>query len=337
MNIISFLQETVTTAAEEVSNIAEKPVNIVAQGPIKIVSENGGKAAEATKELPTQSFADKAIDFLQTSGIEFLQKLVVAILIFAIGKFIAAKLTQVSEKLMEKSKVDETLRKFLCTIIYAMLIVLVVLSALSTLGVNTTSFAAIVAAGGLAIGLALKDSLSNFASGVMIIMFKPYKVGDFVNMAGTAGIVKEVHIFNTFLRTPDNREIIVPNGAITSGNIENFSKTGTRRIDLVFTCGYNDDLKEVVEFLRETIVDHEDVLKDPEPVVAVADLADSGININFRPWVKTENYWAVRSDFLERVKLGFDERGYTIPYPTQELNLVTKTVQEEPKSKEDKE
>ena len=283
--------------------------------------------AEVSTEAltPEESFMDKAQNFIQNQGMGFLTNLAFAILIFYIGKFIAKKLTSLSVKLMEKSNVDETLRKFLSTIIYAILLILVILSALSKLGVNTTSFAAIIAACGLAVGLALQGSLSNFASGVMIIMFKPYKVGDFVKMAGTAGVVKEVHIFNTFLTTPDNRLIIVPNGSITGGNIENVSANPTRRIDLVFSCGYEDDIKAVKEVLENIISSHEKVLKDPEPVVAVAELADSGINFNFRPWVNSEDYWAVRSELTESVKLAFDEKGFTIPYPTQELNIVQKT------------
>lgn len=285
------------------------------------------QTTDVNSNTPVKSFTEKAVQFIETQGINFLNNLAVAILIFFIGKFIAKKIADITVKIMEKSKVDETLRKFLSTILYAILIVLVTLSALGKLGVPTTSFAAIVAAGGLAIGLALKDSLSNFASGVMIIMFKPYKVGDFVKMAGTAGIVTEVHIFNTFLRTPDNRLIIVPNGSVTSGNIENVSAHETRRIDLVFSCSYNDDIKAVKGVLENIITSHEKVLEDPEPIVAVAELADSGINFNFRPWVNAEDYWAVRSDLTESVKLAFDEKGFTIPYPTQELNIVQKNAE----------
>lgn len=279
-------------------------------------------AQAETALAPKQNFAEKASTYIQDHGPALLQKLVFAVLIFIIGKFIARMISNIAVKVMEKSKVDETLRQFLSTIIYAILMVLVIISVLNKLGVDTTSFAAVLAACGLAIGLALQGSLSNFASGVMIVLFKPYKVGDFVKMAGTAGVVKEVHIFNTILTTPDNRVIIVPNGNVTGGNIENVSANPTRRIDLVFSCAYSDDVKAVKDYLEAVIKSSDKVLAEPEAAVAVAELADSSINFNFRPWVKSEDYWAVRSYFLETVKNGFDEKGFTIPYPTQELNLV---------------
>ena len=172
---------------------------------------------------------------------------------------------------------------------------------------------------GLAIGFALKDSLANFASGVMLIMFKPFKVGDFVNAGGSSGVIEEIRIFNTFMRTGDNVQIIIPNSQITGGTITNYSAKDTRRIDLVVGCGYSDNLKEVKDFLTQLIAGDERVLDDPAPVIAVNELADSSINFVVRPWVKSADYWTTRWDLTEKIKLGFDERGFTIPFPSQDL------------------
>jgi len=197
----------------------------------------------------------------------------------------------------------------------------VALAALAKLGINTTSLAAVIAAAGLAVGMALQGSLSNFAAGVLIILFRPLKVGDFVEAAGTKGIVEEINVFNTLLRTPDNVEIIVPNNAITGGNITNYSSKPTRRIDLVVGCGYRDDLAAVKRFLEQTVASDPRVLRDPAPVVAVSDLAESSVNFVVRPWVTNANYWAVRWDLTEKIKLGFDQYGFTIPFPQRELHI----------------
>ena len=189
------------------------------------------------------------------------------------------------------------------------------------LGVNTTSFAAILAAAGLAVGMALKDTLGNFASGVMIILFKPYKVGDFVEIAGTAGVVEEIHIFNTVMKTGDNIQMYIPNGTVTGGKICNYSAKETRRIDLTIGCGYDDDIKAVKDYLNEVLKGHEKVAQDPEPTVAVGELADSSVNFVVRAWVKTPDYWAVRWDLIEKIKIGFDEKGFSIPYPQSDVHM----------------
>ena len=224
---------------------------------------------------------------------------------------------------MEKAKLDTTLIKFVSNLAYALMLAFVVVAALGRLGVDTTSFAAIIAAGGLAVGFALQGSLGNFAAGVMLITFKPFKVGDLVEVGGSTGVVEEVQIFNTMLKTADNVTIIVPNGSITGGTITNYSAQATRRIDLVFGCGYGDDLKAVKAYLEEVLAAEERVLKDPAPTVAVAELGDCSVNFVVRPWVNAADYWAVRFDLLERIKLGFDERGFSIPYPTQDLHIVS--------------
>eukprot|EP01029_Cantina_marsupialis_P026962 TRINITY_DN739_c1_g1_i1.p2 TRINITY_DN739_c1_g1~~TRINITY_DN739_c1_g1_i1.p2 ORF type:complete len:283 (-),score=69.66 TRINITY_DN739_c1_g1_i1:2267-3076(-) len=245
----------------------------------------------------------------------------IAIVIFVIGKWVAKKVADVAKKLMLKNeKIDATLANFLDDIIYYVLIVVVVLTSLKQLGIDTTSFFAILGAAGLAIGLALKDSLGNFASGVMIILFRPFKVGDFINAAGVSGTVEEVSIFNTILKTPDNQKIIVPNGAVTGGTITNINAKPERRVDLLIGVSYDDDIKKVKELLNTIVKADERVLKDKDVVVAVSELADSSVNFVVRAWVNTPDYWGVKFDLIEKIKITFDEEGVTIPYPQQDVH-----------------
>lgn len=261
------------------------------------------------------------MDKLEPYAKAFFINLLIAAAIFLIGKKIAQALTFAAVKMMEASKVEETLIKFLKGLIYTGLMIIVIISALGALGINTTSFAAILAAAGLAVGMALKDTLGNFASGVMIIIFKPYKVGDFVEIAGTTGVVEEIHIFNTLMKTGDNIQMYIPNGSVTSGKISNYSAKETRRIDLTIGCGYDDDIKAVKDYLNEVLKGHDKVARDPEPTVAVGELADSSVNFVVRAWVKTEDYWVVRWDLIEKIKLGFDEKGFSIPYPQSDVHM----------------
>ena len=244
-----------------------------------------------------------------------------AIAIYLVGRIVVRILTGLLEKLMVRAKVDATLSSFLSNIAHYVLITFVVLMALESLGVDTTSLAAIMGAAGLAVGLALQSSLSNFASGVMIILFKPFRVGDFIEAADVSGTVEEISIFSTLMKTGDNKQIIVPNGSIYSGNIINYSAKPTRRIDMVVGCGYGDDLRAVKAFLTILVETDERILKDPAPVVAVSELGDSSVNFVVRPWVNSADYWTVLWDLNERVKLGFDERGFNIPYPTQDIHV----------------
>lgn len=264
--------------------------------------------------------------FLATQGTQFAINLVVALAIFVVGKWIANILSRFCNRLMKQAKVDETLARFLSNIVYSVLLVIVILAALSELGINTTSLAAVLAAAGFAVGMAFQGTLSNFASGVMLILFKPFRVGDYIEAGGTAGIVEEIQIFTTSLRTGDNIAIVVPNGHITGGTIRNFSVKENRRIDLVVGCGYDDDLKAVKAFLEELVRGDGRILEDPEPVVAVSELADSSVNFVVRPWVKNADYWATRWDLTERIKLGFDDRGFTIPYPSRDVHLYNESV-----------
>lgn len=248
--------------------------------------------------------------------------ILMALLIFVIGKWLANKVTKLMVSVLKKVKgMDETLIKFLENIVYYILMIVVILTSLSELGVETTSFLAILGAAGLAIGLALKDSLGNFASGVMIILFKPFKVGDVVNAAGVTGSVIEVGIFNSIFKTPDNQKIIIPNGAITAGTITNINAEPTRRVDLVVGIGYEDDIKKAKEVLNDIASSHEKVLVDKGITVAVSELADSSVNFVVRAWVNTPDYWAVKFDLTETVKLRFDDEGISIPYPQQDVHL----------------
>lgn len=250
-------------------------------------------------------------------------KILIALAIFIVGKFIAKKLAQISQKMMRKSKIDETLVSFGGNILYGLMLAFVAIAALSQLGINTTSLAAVVAAAGLAIGLALQGSLSNLAAGVMLILFRPFKLGDYVVAAGTDGTVEEINIFTTKLKSPDNKEITVPNGEIISGNIVNFSAKPTRRVDLVFGVGYDDDIKKVKEVLTKIVNADDRILKEPAPMIAVHELADNSVNFICRPWVASGDYWAVFWDLQEKVKIEFDKAGITIPYPQRDMHIVS--------------
>lgn len=264
-------------------------------------------------------------EYLATQGTQLGINIVVALAIFVVGKWVANILSRFCNRLMNQAKVDVTLARFLANIIYSVLMAMVILAALSELGINTTSLAAILAATGFAVGMAFQGTLGNIASGVMLILFKPFKVGDFIEAGDATGIVEEIQIFSTHLRTGDNIAIILPNSKITGSTIKNYSKKETRRIDLVIGCGYGDDLKAVKSFLEETVRGDERILSDPEPVVAVNELGDSSVNFVVRPWVKNADYWATRWDLTEKIKLGFDKRGFNIPYPTRDLHVYNET------------
>ncbi|MEN8211586.1 MAG: mechanosensitive ion channel domain-containing protein [Thermodesulfobacteriota bacterium] len=250
-------------------------------------------------------------------------KIVAAILIFIIGKWICRKVTNLLTKIMEKNDVDATLTKFLGSIVYYTLLIVVMIAVAGQLGINTTSFLTIVGAAGLAIGLALKDSLSNFASGVMLILFRPIKIGDFVDVGGVTGNVQSIDIFNTTIHSSDNQKHIVPNASITSGVITNVTANDTRRVDLVIGIGYDDDIGKAKGILEAIIKKEERVLEDPAANIAVSELADSSVNFVVRPWVKTSDYWDVYFALTEEIKVTFDKEGISIPYPQQDVHLFS--------------
>ena len=244
-----------------------------------------------------------------------------AILIFIVGKWLSRHIANLLAKLMEKNNVDVTLVNFLKNLAYYTLLVLVVVAAVGRLGVNTTSFLTIIGAAGLAVGLALKDTLSNFAAGVMLVLFRPFTVGDVVSTAGITAKVENITIFNTLFCTPDNQLVIVPNNKIISDIITNINAKDTRRIDLVVGISYTDDMVQTKDILERLAQEDSRVLKDPETTVAVAELADSSVNLVFRPWVQTSDYWAVRFDLTENIKNALDDAGISIPYPQQDVHL----------------
>ncbi|HKJ04428.1 MAG TPA: mechanosensitive ion channel domain-containing protein [Geopsychrobacteraceae bacterium] len=249
--------------------------------------------------------------------------LVWAVIIFVVGRIVAKILTTMVGKMMNKSKVDETLIRFAESMTYIALMVFVILAALGKLGIETTSFAAIIAAAGLAIGLSLQGTLGNFASGIMLILFRPFKVGDFVEAGGISGIVEEVQLFSTRMRTGDNKQIIVPNGQIVGTTITNYSAKETRRVDLVIGVSYNDDLKKVRAVLEEVLKKDDRVLAEPEPTIGLLELGESSVNFAVRPWVKTADYWPVLFDVQEEIKLRFDAEGISIPFPQRDLHIVS--------------
>lgn len=265
------------------------------------------------------AFKDQALDYLEAHGPQLLINIVSAIVIYYVGKIIAAILTRMLGRVLARTKMDEMLVSFLTNIVYYLLLAVVAMAALERLGVETTSFAAVLAAAGFAVGMALQGSLGNFASGVMLIVLRPFKKGDYVEAGGVSGTIEEIAIFHTIMKTLDNRRIIVPNGEITSGVITNYSHNPIRRIDLVIGCGYGDDLLAVKSFLNDVIEEDPRILDNPEPMVAVSELGDSSVNFIVRPWVKTEDYFTTKCDLTERIKLGFDQRGFNFPFPSRDV------------------
>jgi small conductance mechanosensitive channel len=258
-----------------------------------------------------------ASDLILTWGLRILA----ALAILVIGNWLAKKIAAIFVKMMDRNDVDVTLTKFLKNIIYYALLTAVVIAAAGQLGINTTSFLTVVGAAGLAIGLALKDSLANFSAGVMLILFRPFKVGDVVNVAGETGTVEEITIFNTVMNTADNQKKIIPNGIVASGTITNITANDTRRIDMVFGIGYEDNIKAAEQVFTEIITAESRVLSDPKPTIAVAELADSSVNFVVRPWVKTDDYWDVKFELTEKIKLALDEAGISIPFPQQDVHM----------------
>ena len=250
-------------------------------------------------------------------------RLIAAIIIVIVGKWLSRKVSNLLVKLLEKNKVDVTLIGFLENITYYTLLVVVLIAAAGQLGINTTSFLTIVGAAGLAFGLALKDSLSNFASGAMLILFRPFRVGDFVGAGGVAGTVESITIFNTILKTPDNKKIIAPNSIITGNVITNNTANPTRRVDLVAGISYDDDIAKAKEILVDLVKADPRILSDPAPKVAVSELADSSINFVVRPWVNTGDYWDVYFALTEQIKVAFDAEGISIPYPQRDVHLYS--------------
>lgn len=272
------------------------------------------------------SISEKAVGFFSDGSwieaiVPLFTNIAIAIAIYIIGGWIVKKLVALVDKMMSLNKMDEALRHFLVAILSSVLKFVILLIAVEQLGVDTTSLLAILGAAGLAVGLALKDSLSNFAAGVMLILFKPFTIGNFVEAAGIAGVVEKITVFNTIFRSGDNKEIIVPNAQIYGGTIVNVSAKPTRRIDLVMGIGYGDDIKKARDLMFEIINADERILKDPACVIAVNELGASSVDFVVRPWVNSADYWAVKWDLLEKFKASFDANGVSIPYPQQDVHM----------------
>lgn len=267
--------------------------------------------------IDMEAILSKIYEYLATYWLQVLA----AVVIFVVGRWLAKVISKLVAKAMTKAKVDPTLTSFVKNLCHIVLLAFVIIAALKKLGVPMTEFTVVVGAAGLAVGFALQGSLSNFAAGVMLIIFKPFKVGDFVELAGKMGTVKEIQIFNTILNSPDNVRIIIPNGQVTGSNIMNFTVNGTRRIDLVIGVSYDDDLKKAHQVIENVILSDERILKEPAYTIAVSELGESSINFVVRPWVNAADYWAVRFDITEKIKLALDKNDITIPYPQRDVHM----------------
>ncbi len=261
--------------------------------------------------------SEKIIEF----GLIYGADLVLALLVLFIGFWVIKRVVALMRAAMIRKEVDVTLRRFLVNLVGIILKALLIISVASMIGVETTSFIAIIGAAGLAIGLALQGSLANFAGGVLLLMFRPYKVGDFIESQGHSGTVYAIQIFTTILKTPDNKTVFIPNGPIANGSITNYSTEETRRVDMVFGIGYDDDIDKAKKILQSLIDADERIFKDPAPAILLAELANSSVNFKVRTWVKSQDYWGVFFDMHEAVKKTFDKEGVSIPYPQQDVHL----------------
>jgi len=266
---------------------------------------------------------EAGIETLREAVVAWGPDVVAAIAIFVVGWFASKAFTGLTRRSLTRANADPILVRFVASVIYMALMALVVIAVLGRLGVNTTSFAAVVAAAGLAIGLAFQGSLSNFAAGALLIFFRPFKVGDYVEAGGVSGVVREVQVFTTILDTPDNKRVVVGNAAVMGGTITNYSANDQRRVDLVFGVGYGDDLRRAREIIERVLSKEKRILADPAPTVAISELADSSVNFVVRPWVATADYWGVYFALTENIKLAFDEAGISIPFPQRDVHLHT--------------
>lgn len=263
-------------------------------------------------------------DMMETAGnfiLYFGFKVLIALVIFVVGRMIAKWLRGVVEKALQKKDLDVAIQHFVSALVYYALLVFVIIASLGQLGIHTASFVAVIGAAGLAVGLALQGSLANFAAGVLILIFKPYRVGDFVEVAGVSGTVVSVLVFTTELNTGDNKRVIIPNGQTMGGTITNYSTNDTRRVDLVMGIGYGDDIDKAKKVLEEIVAADERVLQDPAPTIAVVALADSSVNFVVRPWVNKADYWGAYFGLTEAVKKRFDEEGISIPFPQSDVHM----------------
>jgi small conductance mechanosensitive channel len=282
-------------------------------------------AAAGTAAAPVVSLdnAGEVLSRVCEMLVKYGLQVVGAVLILAVGRWLAKLLSRLISRVLTKAKVDATLVPFIENLSYTAMLVFVIVAALDRVGVQTASFIAVLGAAGLAVGLALQGSLANFASGVLLLVFKPFRIGDFVEIGGVKGTVQAIQIFNTVLNSPDNIRIVVPNGQVTGGSILNYTINGTRRVDLVIGVSYDDDLKKARQVIEGVLAAEPRILAEPAPVVAVNEMGDSSVNFVVRPWVKTADYWGVYCSLTEKLKVAMDENGLTIPFPQQEIFVHT--------------
>lgn len=259
---------------------------------------------------------------IQSLTLDFGLKIFTALVIFLVGKWVARKLGNLVTKLLEKGTGDPMLVRFVGNIVYFSLLIFVILAAIAQMGVQTTSMVAALGAAGFAVGLALQGSLGNFAAGILLLAFRPFRVGHFIEGAGISGTVEEVHIFNTLLRTPDNKSIVIPNSQLTGGTITNYSAKAERRVDLTFGVGYGDDIDKVKSVIGQVLAEDARILAEPAPVIGLVSLGDSSVNFVVRPWVASADYWPVLFDLNERMKKRFDAEGISIPFPQRDVHII---------------
>ena len=263
----------------------------------------------------------ESIEMLQELAMLYGVQLILALAIFIVGKWVVKRIASVVQRILAKNNVDPAIEHFVSSLVSWTLLFFVVIASLGQLGIQTASFVAILGAAGLAVGLALQGSLANFAAGVLILIFRPFKVGDFIEVAGVSGVVQKIQIFTTELHSPDNKKIIVPNGGVISGNITNYSANETRRVDMVFGIGYSDDIDAAKAVLQSVVASEPRVLGVPAPTIAVVELADSSVNLVCRPWVNTADYWDVYFNITEAAKKALDAQGISIPFPQRDIHI----------------
>jgi small conductance mechanosensitive channel len=268
-------------------------------------------------DINLTGYAEKLI----TMAVDKTPSLVIAILTLIVGLWIIKTVVKGFNKTMARSKTEVSLQKFLSSLISVILKVILLISVAQMAGFNTMSFVAILGAAGLAVGLALQGSLSNFAGGVLILILKPFKVGDFIDTQGHTGTVASINVFNTILKTPDNKTVLLPNGSLSNSDLTNYSTEPTRRVDMTFGIGYDDDIKKAKHILQQFVNDDQRVLKDPEPKIVVSELADSSVNIAVKVWCMAADYWSIYFAMNEKVKLEFDQQKISIPFPQQDVHI----------------
>lgn len=266
---------------------------------------------ELNKAEYIQELISKGLNFCVESG----KSIIIAILIYIVGKALIMLANRMLQKMLNRKHIDPTIQTFLKSLVNILLMVLLIISVVSALGINTTSFAALLASAGVAVGMALSGNLQNLAGGIVVLLFRPFKVGDYIEAQGVGGTVQEIQIFHTILNTPDNKKIYLPNGSLSSGNIVNYSKEPTRRVDFTICIDYGESIDKVREVLKEIITNDQRVLTTPQPVIALNALADSSVNIALRVWVKSEDYWAVYWETNEKIYNEFNRRGINFPFP----------------------